>query len=463
MGTLFRRLFLSFWAALVLILAIGLGVALAVTSARLHALDGVSSTELTADARRAAQGGEGALARWVRASEERYPSLRVYLVDAAGRELLGRALPVRLQDWTRQNLAQTVAQWAASTVGAGAVADRAAHRTPVPVPDSWWNVPAVEPAAGRVHFALFLPFDSSAYEVLGLPTVLVPLLLCAVLVSGLICWVVARHIIRPVLGVQQGLRGLASGQLDTRLGPALAGRKDELGALAADFDRTAQRLQELVAAQELLLRDVSHELRSPLARLRLAVELARRGGSGAPVQLDRIQHDCDRLEMLTAQVLKLARLRDPQAMPREPLDLAALLGEVVDELAYEAEATGKAIAWRPTVPAIPLHGAPAELASLLENVLRNALRFTPHGERVDVTLDRLADGARITVRDRGPGIAPEHLERVFAPFFQADAARSGGAGLGLSIAQRVAQRHGGDIQLNNRAGGGLEVRIRLPC
>lgn len=442
-----------------LILLIGIGVTLAVTSARLHALDGVSSAQLTQAARHAGQGGDAALARWVRQTETLHPTLRVFLVDRAGRELLGRRLPVRLQDWVQLNLAQTVAQWE----GGGGMAQ---HRAAVPVPDSWWNVPAIESAGGGVRFALFLPFDSSAYEVLGVPHVLVLLFLCAVCVSGLACWVVARHIMRPVLGVQQGLRSLARGELGVRMAPALAGRQDELGALAADFDATAQRLQELVAAQEMLLRDVSHELRSPLTRLRLALELARRGGPAMAAQLDRIERECGRLDALTGQVLQLARLREPRAPIRVPLDLVALVADTVADVAYEAEAAGKAVAWRPPATPVPVHGAAAELASMLENVLRNALRFTPRGERVDVALDMQAGSAVLSVRDRGPGIAPAHLDQVFAPFFQSDPARSSGhdgAGLGLAIAQRVAQRHAGQIRLANRVGGGLSVDIRLPC
>ncbi|MFT3718945.1 ATP-binding protein [Pseudorhodoferax sp.] len=462
---MFRRIFLSFWAGLVLILVIGVGVTLAVTSARLHALDGVSSARLTQEARAAGRDGTDALQRWVRRTEARYPTLRVFLVDPQGRELLGRRLPVRLRDWAGLNLAQTVAQWQALRTEALPGAASAHRRAPVPVPDSWWNVPAVESAGGAVHFALFLPFDSSAYEVLGVPYVLVLLFLCAVLVSGAICWVVARHITRPLLAVQHGLRGLAGGALDARLGPALAGRRDELGALAADFNATAQRLQELVSAQERLLRDVSHELRSPLARLRLALELARRDRQGPAAQLDRIERECDRLEGLTGQVLRLARLRDPQPVRGQPLDLAALVGDTLADVAYEAEATGKAVAWQAPPAAVPLQGVAAELSSMLENVVRNALRFTPPGGRVDVSLQADAAQVRIAVRDRGPGIAPELLGQVFTAFFQADPARAGGhagAGLGLSIAQRVAQRHGGDIRLANRPGGGLVVEITLP-
>jgi two-component system sensor histidine kinase CpxA len=446
----------------VLILLVGSGVTLAVTSARLQALDGVSSAELTQAARHAARAGDAALGQWVRRTEAQYASLRVFLVDRAGRELLGRPLPVRLQDWVQLNLAQTVALWE----GAPASAGPAVHRAHVPVPDSWWNVPAIESASGGVHFALFLPFDSSAYEVLGVPHVLVLLFLCAVCVSGLACWVVARHIMRPVLGVQQGLRSLARGELGARMGPGLAGRSDELGALAADFDATAQRLQELVSAQELLLRDVSHELRSPLTRLRLALELARRGGPGMPAQLDRIERECARLDLLTGQVLRLARLREPRAAARAPLDLAALVGDTVADVAYEAEAAGKAVAWQPPRQPVLLHGAAAELSSMLENVLRNALRFTPRGGKVDVGLELQGGAVALSVRDRGPGIAPEHLDQVFAPFFQADLSRASGhtgAGLGLPIAQRVAQRHAGEIRLVNRAGGGLRVEIVLPC
>lgn len=479
MKSLFRRLFLSFWASLVAILLLGVGVTLAVTSAREHALDGVSSLQLTAQARQAAQASRTALAEWAAGAESAHPTLRIYLVDRQGRELRGLALPARLQNWVDDNLAQAVDQWETER----ALPASSPFRSGPASADSWWNVPAVVTDDGTPFFMLFLPFDSSAYEVLGVPYVLLLLLGCAVLVSGLVCWVVARHISAPVLKVQAGLRALARGELEARMGPAAAQRRDELGALAGDFDLTATRLQELVAAQELLLRDVSHELRTPLTRLRLALDLARRGGDGQGAQLDRIERECGRLDALTGQVLKLARLRAPPPgqgpghgpSRGERLDLARVVDDTIADLAYEAQAGGKTVDWHAPADALPLHGIRADLASLLENIVRNALRFTPEGGSVRVVLERTSPPsdseaeaeaqAVLSVLDRGPGIAPQHLDQVFSPFFQSDAARTPGhtgVGLGLSIAQLVAQRHGGGIELRNREGGGLRVAVTLP-
>ncbi|WP_066269666.1 sensor histidine kinase [Hydrogenophaga palleronii] len=474
MKSLFLRIFLSFWACLAIILALGVGITQAVTAARFHALDGVSAAQLTADARHAGLRGRSELMDWAARTDAQYPTLQIFLVNRRGEELRGQGVPVRVRSWLADHLQRDAAATAAaaSAVNTPALRPRATQRQVPPPPDtaaqtpqSWWDVPQIPVAGAEPLYLAFLPFDSSAYEVLGVSYVPALLLLCALVVSGPICWAMARHISAPVLKVQAGLRTLAKGDLNVRMDGAFAARRDELGALAGDFDTTAQRLQELVTSRETLLRDVSHELRSPLARLRVALDLARRQDTTQPAQHDRIERECERLDALIGQVLKLARWRAQPPAVHQPLDLTLLVTATLADVAYEGAARGQRVAWRAPTSPVWVLGEPAELASMLENVVRNALRFSPDGGQVCVELE-LRDGqALLTVLDEGPGIAEAELHKVFDAFFRADPSRAPdhkGAGLGLAIAHVVATRHGGGIVAANRPVGGLSVRMRLP-
>jgi two-component system sensor histidine kinase CpxA len=281
----------------------------------------------------------------------------------------------------------------------------------------------------------------------------------------IVSWWLARYVARPVTRLQASARAIAAGNLDARVGAAFGRRRDELGVLARDFDQMAERVRALIAARDVLLRDVSHELRSPLARLRVALGLARRPQADTERELDRIEREAERLDALIGEILQLSRLSSPEPLlATTEFDLGALLEEVVADASLEGAAQGKTIATTGSSSAY-VPGDPELLRSAIENVLRNAVRFTAPDTSVAVSLETRAREIVIAVQDRGPGVPAAELERIFEPFYRVATSRdrsSGGTGLGLAIAARVVALHAGTITAHNGADGGLTIEIRLP-
>jgi two-component system sensor histidine kinase CpxA len=301
------------------------------------------------------------------------------------------------------------------------------------------------------------------------PRVLLPRLAVLGLIVGLLCLWLARHLSSPVASLRKATRLLSDGDLTARVGPPVARRRDEFGDLARDFDAMAERLEALVDSQRRLLRDVSHELRSPLARLEVALELARkRAGEDGRQPLDRIEREARRLNSMIEQLLTLDRLESGQAPPTpEDVDLVTLMEEIVADAQYEARRTGSTVALK-AEPGSRVIGSQGLLRSAFDNVVRNAVAYTREGTTVEVKC-RLEAGeepaAVIEVRDRGPGVSEMDLEHLFEPFYRVAEARdrqSGGTGLGLAITARAIRLHGGSVAARNRADGGLEVTMRLP-
>ncbi len=286
--------------------------------------------------------------------------------------------------------------------------------------------------------------------------------------SGLVCYAMARYLLAPVTTLSEATRALAQGDLGVRVGGRLGARRDELADLGEDFDLMATRLGELLDHQRQLLSDISHELRSPLARLSVALGLARqRAGATATDSLDRIEQESERLNEMIGELLTLTRLDDPRNLPeQEVVDLAAVVKEVCSDGDYEARPRGRRVEVASVVPA-QVRGYSLLLRRALENVVRNAIRYTPEGSAVVVShvAGPGPDTTTLTVTDQGPGVPPEALGSLFDPFYRVSDARdraSGGTGLGLSISDRAVRAHGGTIRARNRAEGGLEVEITLP-
>jgi signal transduction histidine kinase len=287
--------------------------------------------------------------------------------------------------------------------------------------------------------------------------------LIGLLVIAGVAILAARQIKRPIDGLRNATIALASGRLRTRVPDSIASRGDELGELGRSFNDMAARLQRLLESQRQLLRDVSHELRSPLARLRIASELARGQPSGA--HFDRIEQEAARLDELIGQVLLVARLDAPMnPAARSDIDVSALVEQVCDDAGLEAAQRGVDIDVRVEGGA-QVSGWPELLRSALENVVRNAVRYTADATRIEVEARRDAAQWRIVVSDRGPGVPEDQLAEIFKPFHRVSSARereSGGYGLGLAIAERAVAAHGGTITASNVAEGGLCVRISVP-
>jgi two-component system sensor histidine kinase CpxA len=269
----------------------------------------------------------------------------------------------------------------------------------------------------------------------------------------------------PIRRIQEGARALASENLDVRVSAGLEGRKDELAVLARDFDAMADQLRANRSATTQLLRDISHELRSPLARMRVALGLARQPPADFARQLDRLEREVERLDAMISQVLKLARLQGTDALlEREPFELDEVIEEVVRDANFEGAMKNCRINLKGATHEAVL-GNRELLRSAIENVLRNAVRYSPNDTPVEVSVTRASSGLEILIRDHGPGVPPADLERIFEPFYRVAESRdrdSGGEGIGLAITSQVMKAHGGCAKGFNAQGGGFEVRLSLP-
>lgn len=276
----------------------------------------------------------------------------------------------------------------------------------------------------------------------------------------------ARYLTAPATKLRQATQQLADGDLSTRVAPQMGKRRDELADLGRDFDEMAERIESLVTAERRLLADISHELRSPLARLQVALDLAGQTADEPTRQyLQRIELEGERLNELVGQLLALTRLESSAVdASRESIEIATLVAEVVADADFEAHGHNRAVQIVNTTPGF-IKGNTTLLRSAIENVIRNAVRYTAENTAVEVSLTGESEQAIISIRDRGPGVPEDALEKLFVPFYRVELARdrqSGGVGLGLSIAARAIRFHHGEIKAINAPEGGLLVEIRLP-
>ena len=286
----------------------------------------------------------------------------------------------------------------------------------------------------------------------------------SLLFIGLVGWWLARSVAKPVQALRDATRRMAAGELSTRVGRQGSMAHDELAQLALDFDAMAERIEALVAHDRSVLQDLSHELRSPLARLRVAVELAR-SGEDREAAINRIEKEAERLNGLVTGLLQVTRAEgDPNALRREPVRLDQLLEAIVADSSLEARARGCDVRLLEARPAI-VEGDGELLRRAVENVMRNAVVHAPPGTAVEATLEAANGRAELRIRDYGPGVPEETLPRLFDAFYRVETDRnraSGGVGLGLSIARRAIELHKGAIRALNAAPG-LMVEIDLPA
>jgi len=297
-------------------------------------------------------------------------------------------------------------------------------------------------------------------------------LLAVFLIGGLFCYWLARYLAAPVTKLRAATRELARGNLSARVGPSLGKRRDELASLAEDFDLMAEKIESLLNSQRRLLGDISHELRSPLARLNVALELARqRSGPEAISALERIQREAENLNEMIGQLLAITRLESTQEVRKTEVDLAHLVRQIADDADFEARSRQRTVRVSDCDPCMTA-GNEDLLRRAIENVIRNAVQYTAPGTEVQIDLRCEPDRAKhedqlavISVRDHGAGVPESALEKIFRPFYRVEDARdreSGGAGLGLAIAERSVRLHGGNIVAANAVDGGLLVTISLP-
>ncbi|SFM60599.1 sensor histidine kinase [Rugamonas rubra] len=293
-------------------------------------------------------------------------------------------------------------------------------------------------------------------------------IIAAVLASTLMAVLLAWYFSRPIRALRQAFEAAAGGDLTPRFADAGGKRRNELNDLGRDFDRMTARLRKLIDGQTRLLHDVSHELRSPLARLQAAIGLAHQQPDKTAASMERIERESVRMDKLVGELLTLARLEaGALGAPQEEIDMAELLDQIGGDARFEAASQQRSVVQEGEAEADVLVLGQAELLGrAIENVVRNAIKHSPEGGVVQLQLRCLPDAQRLHIRvlDRGPGVAPADLEAIFRPFFRANDTHKStdGHGLGLAIAQHVVQAHGGSIVASNRPDGGLCVEIVLP-
>lgn len=394
------------------------------------------------------RGGEPLLLEWL-LTFERHPSVNAYVFDDQGVSLTP-AVPVDVLSY------------------AFAADSYQARVNPLGQTEILVKAP-LHSLDGRVYLLVVEFLHPLA--VFNLPIYLALGLVASLLLFALWSYVLSRYLTRPLLSLRRSVRAFADGQWPVRIAPQVLARPDEIGELGREFSQMASRLQRLISDQRQLLRDVSHELRSPLARSAVALELARL--DAVPEQqeyLDRIEQETGRLNELIEDLLHMARLETVQDRQHwQRFDCAELLQQVVADARFEWP--DSPLQLQLPAGAVTLQGDPRLLLSAFENIIRNALLHTAPQTSVDISL-QVAAVAEIRIRDHGPGV-PEHLlADLLRPFVRSEQARERspdtlqqghrGFGLGLAIAQRVIQHHDGTLQLSNHPQGGLQVLIRLP-
>lgn len=370
------------------------------------------------------------------------PLLRIYVLDPSGDDLLGRAVP-------------------------SAVAVIAA-----PSGEGGGDSPGPTSPQLQIEYEGLDGYRVVGYEgrfpigrVLLKPGGRVLLLMIALMVSAGVSFMLARFIVLPVRRLRAAGQKVAAGDLTVRVAHTVGGRSDDIARLAHDFDLMTERIDALLQAQQRLMRDVSHELRSPLARLQALLSIARqRQGDRDTEQIDRMEAELERLDALIGEILAYSRLEAREGISRHPTDIVDLLRNIVDDASVEGQAAGKQI--RLQAPARCVSELDSGLIqSAIENVVRNALRYTEAGTAIDVRIADEANRIHIAIDDHGPGVPAEKIAKIFEPFYRADdsrSPRSGSGGIGLAIAARSIRLHGGTISAHNRDGGGLRVEITLP-
>ncbi len=384
--------------------------------------------------------GRPGLQRWLHSAA--VPKGVVILVlDSESRDILGREVPREFANFVRQSVV-------------GPAETPARNYRPVRL------APQLIGPDGEAYAFLVLPNEMRLW---GSPATALGLGIVALLVIASVAWLIARTVGRPVARLQVAVRELARGRVDARVPKSIAARRDELGALAADFNSMAAQLQELLAGRERLMAELSHELRSPLARLQAATALAARRPGASPAETERVEREIRRMDRVIGDLLRFSRLGAAGTVAQRLVRLDVLVAELCRDEEIEARARHCELELR-TGPELLVVGDPELLRSAVENILRNAIRYAPAGSRVEVRAGRSGDDIRLTVADRGPGVPAELLEKIFEPYFRVPgpAGPGEGAGLGLAIARRVFAAHGGSVRASLREGGGLLMEARLP-
>ena len=453
MHSLFLRIFTLFWVAMALIVGGSIAITLTIAAREYEAPELQRRPPVAIQASDVLErGGTGALKNWLNANKYSIADRDLFIIGPDGADILGRRLPEsavrRLEYFNRDEFVNR---------NGNLRPGRAA--------------PQILGADGGVFTVLLVPRRPSIFGALSLPEISLAIICMALVVTALTSWWLAQHLSAPIRRIQEGARALASENLGLRanagrrVSAGLEGRRDELAVLARDFDAMVDQLRANRGATTQLLRDISHELRSPLARMRVALGLARQPPADLARQLDRMEREIERLDSLISQVLKLARLHGTDApFARESFDLDELIEEVVRDANFEGAVKNCSVRLEGAAKTC-VNGNRDLVRSAIDNVLRNAVRYSPQGVPVDVSVTHPQNGLAILIRDGVPGVPDKDLERIFEPFYRVAESRdrdTGGEGIGLAITAQVMKAHGGSAKAVNCQGGGFEVRLNLP-
>ena len=451
MHRLFWKIFLSFWLTLIIFSALVMFAASSYlehtrTQQDIGTMRARLSEYFNQGQAAAKQKGIEGLKEWLE-NLDQSEAIPIFLIDEAGQDLLEREIPAYVTarlDRRREHVERMERKGPP-------------HLQPIRLPDG---------SAYRV-----IPdFQSiTLRRVLQRPRVIALPVAVAALVSALICLLLSRYLTFPLERLRRATQYIAAGDLTQRVAPSMGNRRDEIADLAGAFDRMAERLEKVFGAQRQLLSDASHELRSPLARVQVALGLARQRSNGqAEQELDRIETEIERLNELIGQLLELSRLEAgaDAAAHIEKVDVRELLEELVNDAQFEAESRACQVELKNVFPA-SVKANVRLLHSAIENVVRNAIRYTKPDTAVEISMLADADNPDsiiIQVRDHGPGVPDKMLPHLFEPFVRVEEARdslSGGHGLGLAIADRAIRSYGGKIAAKNEPDGGLSILISL--
>jgi len=449
MKSLFLRIFLSFWIAqaLVIVLVVLITLALRPRSSTWEAL---RTTALNDAVNAYEQGGDAQLRKYMD-DLDATQHVRAYLFNEQGTELSHRTPP----------------DWAIRMAAGGPRTPRDGFMIPAPPVQR----DSRSSSDGQHRYTLVMGLPPGPRVFFGPRGMPGRWLVIAVICTGLVCYFLSWYMTKPIVRLRAAAQQLAAGDLTARTGAPTSGRRDEVAGLMRDFDAMAARMETLVKAQSRLLNDISHELRSPLARLNVALGLARqRSDAEGSDMLDRIELEASRLNELIGRILTLARLEDgEQLVPQTPVPLDEIVASVAEDAEFEAQARHCHV--HAVIPEgdWQVRGNASLLHSAAENVIRNAIRYTPEGTSVEIELagEQGLAGAEavLKVSDSGPGVPQDSLAKLFEPFYRIDDARgrlTGGVGLGLAITERAVRFHGGRVCARNRPEGGLQIEIRLP-
>jgi signal transduction histidine kinase len=441
------RLYLrmAFYIGTALIAFILLGaISLAIIAS--YELRGYSSAKDSPLAREAAtlltSKGEPGLIEWLELQELQREDITLYVLDENSQDLLGRPLPAQLDNFVRNSVISPPV-------------DQTNNLLPIRL------APQLVSPEGRLLTFLILPRDFSFW---GSRLTLLGLLVAALVVTSGVAWLIARAFGRPIRELQFAVRELSLGHVQARVPESIAARRDELGDLAADFNRMADQLDHLITGSEQLMQELSHELRAPLARLQAALALAAERQSLPAGQRKQIDDEIHRMNDVIGELLHYSRIKAVGAPEKRLFRLDRLLQDIVSAEDVEAQAMHCQLQMHCDAN-LYLVGDPELMRRGFENIIRNALRHAPQDSKVEIQARKSRQEIVAQIQDRGSGVSEDKLQSIFDPFIRAgnNSDNSQGTGLGLAIAKRVFELHDGRVAASNRGGGGLAVEVILPA